>query len=133
MFASSTRRTAAVDDCHALREWLDFDLSTKRAAARMAAGYGPQSDLRIPAKRAPFELKEFLKKNVATAGLTAATGGPAPGMSISTNSPSMTRVAFLRTDIYIRDVEPIVPCAPLPSVKRVSVLGRCGAPHYLTP
>ncbi|MGY3133476.1 DNA polymerase-3 subunit epsilon [Bradyrhizobium sp. USDA 4501] len=98
----------AVDDCHALLEVLAYELPTTGAPAlALLLETARKATLRIWAERAPFELKDSLKKR----GYRWSDGGDGRPRSwyVDVDEAALDgEIAFLRTEIYIRDVEPSV-------------------------
>jgi DNA polymerase-3 subunit epsilon len=103
--AISTRRTA-VDDCHALLEILDFDLPTTGAPAlAVLLETARKKTIRIWAEQSPFELKHSLKRR-GYRWSDGTDGRPKSWYVDVCESALDAELAFLRSEIYLRDVEP---------------------------
>ncbi|BAR57420.1 3'-5' exonuclease [Bradyrhizobium diazoefficiens] len=98
----------AVDDCHALLEILDVTLPTTRAPAlALLLENARRPTMRVWAEGSPFELKDSLKKR----GYRWNDGshGRPKSWFIDVDEAALDgEIAFLRTEIYMRDVEPAV-------------------------
>jgi DNA polymerase III subunit epsilon len=98
----------AVDDCHALLEVLAHELPTTGAPAlALLLETARKATLRVWAERAPFEFKDSLKKR----GYRWSDGGDGRPRSwyVDVDEAALDReIAFLQTEIYVRDVEPHV-------------------------
>ncbi|MGY3512227.1 3'-5' exonuclease [Bradyrhizobium lupini] len=96
----------AVDDCHALLEILDFDLPTTGAPAlAVLLETARQKTIRIWAEQSPFALKDSLKRR-GYRWSDGTDGRPKSWYVDVCESALDTELAFLRTEIYLRDVEP---------------------------
>jgi DNA polymerase III subunit epsilon len=96
----------AIDDCRALVEILACDLSkSNRPALAVLLERARRKTLRIWAEQSPFELKDALKKR----GYRWSDGadGRLRSWYIDVDEANeATEIEFLRTTIYLRDVEP---------------------------
>src|SRR5882762_2025453 len=103
MFHRSHR---AVDDCHALLEILAHTIAgTKRTALSLLLENARRKTLRIWAEQAPFELKDELKKR-GYRWNDGADGRPRSWYIDVEEARHENEIEFLRTTIYLRDVEP---------------------------
>ena len=98
----------AVDDCHALVEILASELpGLNKPALAVLLERARRKTIRIWAEQAPFELKDALKKR----GYRWNDGGDGRPKSwyIDVDEENQTsEIEFLRTTIYLREVEPRV-------------------------
>lgn len=95
-----------LDDCHALLEILDFDLPTTGAPAlAVLLETARQKTFRIWAEQSPFELKDSLKRR-GYRWSDGTDGRPKSWYVDVCESALDTELAFLRTEIYLHDVEP---------------------------
>jgi DNA polymerase-3 subunit epsilon len=96
----------AVDDCHALLEILDFDLPTTGAPAlAVLLETARKKTIRIWAEQSPFELKDSLKRRGYR--WSDGTDGRPKSWYVDVGESAVDgEIAFLRTEIYLRDVEP---------------------------
>ena len=96
----------AVDDCHALLEILDFLLpTTGTPALAILLETARKKTVRIWAEQSPFELKDSLKRRGYR--WSDGTDGRPKSWYIDVCEPALDdELAFLRTEIYLRDVEP---------------------------
>jgi DNA polymerase-3 subunit epsilon len=96
----------AVDDCHALLEVLAFELpATGTPALALLLETARKPTVRVWAEQSPFELKDALKKR----GYRWNDGGDGRPKSwfVDVCETSLEdEFTFLRTEIYLRDVEP---------------------------
>ncbi|WP_407151014.1 3'-5' exonuclease [Bradyrhizobium sp. ORS 86] len=96
----------AVDDCHALLEILAHRLpSTGAPALAMLLETARKKTIRVWAEQSPFELKDVLKRR----GYRWSDGSDGRPKSWYTDVCEATlddELAFLRTEIYLKDVEP---------------------------
>jgi DNA polymerase III subunit epsilon len=96
----------AVDDCHALLEILDFRLTTTGAPALgLLLETARKRTIRLWAEQSPFELKGSLKRR----GYRWSDGTDGRPRSWYVDVPETAvddEIAFLRTEIYLRDVDP---------------------------
>lgn len=96
----------AVDDCHALLQVLDFVLPTTGAPALAALlQTARRATKRVWAQQSPFELKDALKKR-GYRWSDGADGRPKSWYIDIDENALDEEIAFLRTEIYLRDVEP---------------------------
>jgi DNA polymerase-3 subunit epsilon len=96
----------AVDDCHALLEILDFVLPTTGAPAlSLLLQNARRPTVRIWAEQSPFELKDSLKKR-GYRWSDGSDGRPKSWYVDVGEAAVEDELAFLRTEIYLRDVEP---------------------------
>ena len=96
----------AVDDCHALLEILDFTLSTTGAPAlAVLLDKARRKTVRIWAEQSPFELKDSLKRR-GYRWSDGADGRPKSWYVDVCESAVDDELAFLKAEIYLRDVEP---------------------------
>jgi DNA polymerase-3 subunit epsilon len=96
----------AVDDCHALLEILDFTLPTTGAPAlAVLLETARKTTMRIWAEQSPFELKDSLKKR-GYRWNDGSDGRPKSWHIDVCETALEDELAFLRTEIYLRDVEP---------------------------
>src|SRR4051794_2569146 len=96
----------AVDDCHALLEILDFTLPTTGAPAlAVLLETARQKTVRIWAEQSPFELKDSLKRRGYR--WSDGTDGRPKSWYVDVRESALdAELAFLRSEIYLRDVEP---------------------------
>jgi DNA polymerase III subunit epsilon len=96
----------AVDDCHALLEILALKLPTTGAPAlALLLETARQRTMRVWAEQSPFDLKEVLKRR----GYRWSDGGDGRPKSWYVDvceTKLSDEIAFLRAEIYLRDVEP---------------------------
>lgn len=96
----------AVDDCHALLEVLDFALPTTGAPAlALLLETARKPTVRVWAEQSPFELKESLKKR-GYRWNDGTDGRPKSWYMDVCESSIDDELAFLKAEIYLRDVEP---------------------------
>jgi DNA polymerase III subunit epsilon len=97
----------AIDDCRALVEILASDLpNPNRPALAILLDRARRKTIRIWAEQSPFELKDELKKR----GYRWSDGADGRPRSwyIDVDEEKQAEAAFLRTIIYLRDIEPRV-------------------------
>jgi DNA polymerase-3 subunit epsilon len=96
----------AVDDCYALLEILDFDLPTTGAPAlAILLDTARKKTVRIWAEQSPFELKDSLKRRGYR--WSDGTDGRPKSWYVDVGESAVDdEIAFLRTEIYLREVEP---------------------------
>ena len=96
----------AVDDCHALLEILDFTLPTSRAPALAALLENARKPtVRVWAEQSPFELKDSLKRRGYR--WSDGTDGRPKSWYVDVGESAVDdELAFLKAEIYLRDVEP---------------------------
>jgi DNA polymerase-3 subunit epsilon len=96
----------AVDDCHALLEILDFDLPTTGAPAlAVLLETARRKTVRIWAEHSPFELKDSLKRRGYR--WSDGTDGRPKSWYVEVGECAVDdELAFLKAEIYLRDVEP---------------------------
>ncbi|MHC2255751.1 DNA polymerase III epsilon subunit-like protein [Bradyrhizobium embrapense] len=96
----------AVDDCHALLEILAFELpTTSSPALAILLEQARKKTIRVWAEQTPFELKDALKRR----GYRWSDGSDGRSRSWYVDideSKLDEEIAFLQTEIYLRDVEP---------------------------
>jgi DNA polymerase-3 subunit epsilon len=98
----------AVDDCHALLEILSVELpTTGTSALAVLLERARKRTMRLWAEQSPFDLKDVLKRR----GYRWSDGGDGRPRSWYVDldeSRLDDEIAFLKTEIYLRDVEPSV-------------------------
>ncbi|MFQ3451800.1 3'-5' exonuclease [Bradyrhizobium sp. UFLA01-814] len=96
----------AVDDCHALLEILAFELpAASTSALAVLLDRARKKTVRVWAEQSPFDLKDSLKRR----GYRWSDGsdGRPKSWYIDIDEDELDdEVAFLKTEIYLRDVEP---------------------------
>lgn len=98
----------AIDDCRALVEILASELPTpSRPALGVLLDRARRKTIRIWAEQSPFELKDELKKR-GYRWSDGADGRPRSWYVDLDQEKQASETAFLRTAIYLRDVEPRV-------------------------
>lgn len=98
----------AVDDCHALLEVLAFELPTTGSPAlALLLETARKATLRVWAEQTAFELKDSLKRR-GYRWNDGSDGRPKSWFIDIEESALDDEIAFLRTEIYARDVEPVV-------------------------
>ncbi|WP_407116151.1 3'-5' exonuclease [Bradyrhizobium sp. LMG 9283] len=98
----------AVDDCHALLEVLDFVLPTTGAPAlALLLETARKPTLRVWAEQTAFELKDSLKRR-GYRWNDGSDGRPKSWFRDVDETALDDEIAFLRTQIYMQDVEPTV-------------------------
>jgi DNA polymerase-3 subunit epsilon len=96
----------AVDDCHALLEILDFVLPTTGAPALgLLLETARRKTIRIWAEQSPFELKDSLKRR-GYRWNDGSDGRPKSWYIDVGEADLDSEIAFLKTEIYLRTVEP---------------------------
>ncbi|MET4323978.1 MULTISPECIES: 3'-5' exonuclease [unclassified Bradyrhizobium] len=96
----------AVDDCHALLEILDFTLPTTGASAlALLLETARKKTVRVWAEQSPFDLKDSLKRR-GYRWSDGSDGRPKSWYIDVCETALDDEIAFLRKDIYLRDVEP---------------------------
>jgi DNA polymerase-3 subunit epsilon len=96
----------AVDDCHALLEILALDLPAKGAPALAALlEQARKKTMRVWAEQSPFDLKDALKRR-GYRWSDGSDGRPRSWYVDVEESALADEIAFLKTEIYLRDVEP---------------------------
>jgi DNA polymerase-3 subunit epsilon len=96
----------AVDDCHALLEILSFVLPTTGASALATLlQQARKRSMRLWAEHSPFELKDSLKRR-GYRWSDGSDGRPRSWYIDVDESKLNDEIAFLKTEIYLRDVEP---------------------------
>jgi DNA polymerase-3 subunit epsilon len=96
----------AVDDCHALLEVLAFELPTTGAPAlAILLETARKPTVRVWAEQSPFELKDSLKKR-GYRWNDGSDGRPKSWFIDLCETAIDDEVAFLKAEIYLRDVEP---------------------------
>jgi DNA polymerase-3 subunit epsilon len=98
----------AVDDCHALLEILSFELpTTGTSALAILLERARKKTMRLWAEQSPFDLKDVLKRR-GYRWSDGADGRPRSWYVDLDESRLDEEIAFLKTEIYLRDVEPSV-------------------------
>ncbi|AWO92705.1 MULTISPECIES: 3'-5' exonuclease [Bradyrhizobium] len=98
----------AVDDCHALLEVLAFELPTTGSTAlALLLETARKATLRVWAEQTAFELKDSLKRR-GYRWNDGSDGRPKSWFIDVDETALDDEIAFLRTEIYMRDVEPSV-------------------------
>jgi DNA polymerase III subunit epsilon len=96
----------AVDDCHALLEILAFELPTIGASAlAVLLDQTRKKTIRVWAEQSPFDLKDVLKRR----GYRWCDGNDGRPRSwyIDVGEDQLgNEIAFLKTEIYLSEVEP---------------------------
>ncbi|MEY9749922.1 DNA polymerase III epsilon subunit-like protein [Bradyrhizobium japonicum] len=96
----------AVDDCHALLEVLAFELPTTGSPAlALLLETARKATLRVWAEQTAFELKDSLKRR-GYRWNDGSDGRPKSWFIDVDETALDDEIAFLRTEIYTRDVEP---------------------------
>jgi DNA polymerase-3 subunit epsilon len=96
----------AVDDCHALLEILAFELPTTGIPALAALlEQARKKTMRVWAEQSPFDLKHLLKRR-SYRWSDGSDGRPRSWYIDVDESKLDDEIAFLKTEIYLRDVEP---------------------------
>jgi DNA polymerase-3 subunit epsilon len=111
----------AIDDCHALLEILAFELPTlgKPALAALLER-ARRKTIRVWAEQSPFDLKDELKRR-GYRWSDGADDRPKSWYIDVDESQQAAEIAFLRSTIYLRDVDPRVQA--LTALSRFSVRG----------
>ncbi len=98
----------AVDDCHALLEVLAFELPTTGSPAlALLLQTARKPTLRVWAEQTAFELKDSLKRR-GYRWNDGSDGRPKFWFRDVDETALDDELTFLRTEIYIQDVEPAV-------------------------
>ena len=94
----------AVDDCHALLEILAYELpTTGTSALAVLLERARKKTTRLWAEQSPFDLKDTLKRR----GYRWSDGSDGRPRSWYVDVDENTlEIAFLKTEIYLRDIEP---------------------------
>jgi DNA polymerase-3 subunit epsilon len=96
----------AVDDCHALLEMLAFELpTTGTSALAVLLEQARKKTMRVWAEQSPFELKDSLRRR-GYRWSDGSDGRPRSWYVDVDESKLDDEIAFLKTEIYLRDVEP---------------------------
>jgi DNA polymerase-3 subunit epsilon len=96
----------AVDDCHALLEILAFELpTTGTPALAVLLDQARKKTMRVWAEQSPFELKGSLRRR-GYRWSDGSDGRPRSWYVDVDESKLDDEIAFLRTEVYLRDVEP---------------------------
>jgi DNA polymerase III epsilon subunit-like protein len=96
----------AVDDCHSLLEILDFTLQTTGAPAlALLLETARKKTVRVWAEQSAYELKDSLKRR-GYRWSDGTDGRPKSWYIDVCESALDDEIAFLRSEIYMRDVEP---------------------------
>ncbi len=96
----------AVDDCHALLEVLAFELPiTGAPALALLLETARKPTVRVWAEQSPFELKDSLKRR-GYRWCDGSDGRPKSWYVDVCETAIDQEIAFLRAEIYLRDVEP---------------------------
>lgn len=96
----------AVDDCHALLEVLALDLPTTGSPAlALLLETARKKTVRIWAEQSPFDLKDSLKRR-GYRWSDGSDGRPRSWYVDVDEAAVEIELAFLKTEIYLRDVEP---------------------------
>jgi DNA polymerase-3 subunit epsilon len=96
----------AVDDCHALLEILAFELpTTGTSALAVLLEQARKKTMRVWAEQSPFDLKDSLKRR-GYRWSDGSDGRPRSWYVDVDESKLDDEIAFLKTEIYLRDVEP---------------------------
>jgi DNA polymerase-3 subunit epsilon len=96
----------AVDDCHALLEILAFELpTTGTPALAVLLERARKKTIRLWAEQSPFDLKDALKRR-GYRWSDGSDGRPRSWYVDLDESILDDEIAFLATEIYLRDVEP---------------------------
>jgi DNA polymerase-3 subunit epsilon len=104
--ASSTKAHRAVDDCHALLEILACELPTTGTSAPAALlERARKKTMRVWAEQSPFDLKDSLKRR-GYRWSDGSDGRPRSWFIDIDESGLDDEIAFLKTEIYLRDTEP---------------------------
>ncbi|WP_298884981.1 3'-5' exonuclease [uncultured Bradyrhizobium sp.] len=108
----------AVDDCHALLEVLAFELPTGAPALAPLLETARKPTLRVWAEQTAFELKDSLKRR-GYRWNDGSDGRPKSWFIDIDDTAIEDEIAFLRTQIYMQDIEP--------SVQRLTAFTRFSA------
>jgi DNA polymerase-3 subunit epsilon len=97
----------AVDDCHALLEVLALELPTGTKALTALLERARKKTIRVWAEQSPFDLKDALKRR-GYRWSDGSDGRPKSWYVDIDESKLEGEVAFLKAEIYLRDIEPRV-------------------------
>lgn len=96
----------AVDDCHALLEVLAFELpTTGTPALAVLLERARKKTIRVWAEQSPFDLKDALKRR-GYRWSDGSEGRPRSWYVDVDESKLDDEIAFLKSEIYLRDIEP---------------------------
>lgn len=96
----------AVDDCHALLEILAFELpNASSPALAVLLEQARKKTIRVWAEQSSFDLKDILKRR-GYRWSDGSDGRPRSWYVDVDESKFREEIAFLKTEIYLRDVEP---------------------------
>jgi DNA polymerase III subunit epsilon len=96
----------SVDDCHALLEILALELpTTGTPALAVLLEQARKKTMRVWAEQSPFDLKDSLKRR-GYRWSDGSDGRPRSWYIDVDESELNDEIAFLRTEIYLRDMEP---------------------------
>ncbi|MFT4115936.1 3'-5' exonuclease [Bradyrhizobium sp.] len=95
----------AVDDCHALLEILAFELPTGSPALAVLLEQARKRTMRVWAEQSPYDLKDALKRR-GYRWSDGHDGRPRSWFIDVAESQLDAEITFLRTEIYLHDVEP---------------------------
>ncbi|OKO86117.1 DNA polymerase III subunit epsilon [Bradyrhizobium sp. NAS80.1] len=96
----------AIDDCHALLEILAFDLpTTGTSALAVLLEQARKRTMRVWAEQSPFDLKDLLKRR-GYRWSDGSDGRPRSWYVDVDEAKLGDEITFLKTEIYLRDVEP---------------------------
>jgi DNA polymerase III subunit epsilon len=96
----------AVDDCHALLEILAFELPTIGASAlAVLLDQARKKTIRVWAEQSPFDLKDVLKRR-GYRWCDGSDGRPRSWYIDVGEDRLRNEIAFLKTEIYLSEVEP---------------------------
>ncbi len=96
----------AVDDCHALLEILAFELPNAGSPAlAVLLEQARKKTIRVWAEQSPFDLKDTLKRR-GYRWSDGSDGRPRSWYVDVDENKFTEEIAFLKTEIYLRDVEP---------------------------
>jgi DNA polymerase-3 subunit epsilon len=96
----------AVDDCHALLEILAFELpTTGTSALAVLLEQARKKTMRVWAEQSPFDLKDSLRRR-GYRWSDGSDGRPRSWYVDVDESKLDDEIAFLRSEIYLRDMEP---------------------------
>jgi DNA polymerase III subunit epsilon len=111
----------AVDDCHALLEVLAFKLPTTGAPAlALLLETARKRTIRVWAEQSPFDLKDSLKRR-GYKWSDGSEGRPKSWYVDVCETALDDEIAFLKNEIYLRDVEPRT--QTIPAFTRFSIRG----------
>ena len=96
----------AVDDCHALLEILAYELpTTGTSALAVLLERARKKTTRLWAEQSPFDLKDTLKRR-GYRWSDGSDGRPRSWYVDVDENTLADEIAFLKTEIYLRDIEP---------------------------